>query len=130
MASDGFPYPVDLPGNFSVADRPKPVNHRSDCAVHNEPALPAGPCDCGAVSREPDAMDDLLDRLDMAAVALDETAPHCAEYVREAMHALECSKAAHLMASIAEIIAIADVQGTACRGIAARLRALLADPLP
>lgn len=21
--------------------------HDSDCAVHNEPALPAGPCDCG-----------------------------------------------------------------------------------
>lgn len=21
--------------------------HASDCAVHNEPALPAGPCDCG-----------------------------------------------------------------------------------
>jgi len=21
--------------------------HKSDCAVHNEPALPAGPCDCG-----------------------------------------------------------------------------------
>ena len=20
--------------------------HASDCAVHNEPALPAGPCDC------------------------------------------------------------------------------------
>jgi len=23
-------------------------NHTSDCAVHNEPALPSGPCDCGA----------------------------------------------------------------------------------
>jgi hypothetical protein len=22
--------------------------HASDCAVHNEPAFPAGPCDCGA----------------------------------------------------------------------------------
>lgn len=22
------------------------VMHRSDCAVHNEPAYPAGPCDC------------------------------------------------------------------------------------
>lgn len=48
MASDGFPYPVDLPGNFSVVDRPKSGEHWSDCAVHNEPALPAGPCDCGA----------------------------------------------------------------------------------
>lgn len=24
-----------------------PVEHASDCAVHNEPALPAGECDCG-----------------------------------------------------------------------------------
>lgn len=23
------------------------VGHQSDCAVHNEPAYPAGPCDCG-----------------------------------------------------------------------------------
>jgi len=22
-------------------------HHMSDCAVHNEPAMPAGPCDCG-----------------------------------------------------------------------------------
>ena len=22
--------------------------HWSDCAIHNEPAYPAGPCDCGA----------------------------------------------------------------------------------
>ena len=22
-------------------------DHESDCAVHNEPAMPAGPCDCG-----------------------------------------------------------------------------------
>lgn len=24
------------------------TGHASDCAVHNEPAFPAGPCDCGA----------------------------------------------------------------------------------
>ncbi len=24
--------------------------HASDCAVHNEPAMPAGPCDCGAAA--------------------------------------------------------------------------------
>lgn len=24
------------------------IQHASDCAVHNEPAMPAGPCDCGA----------------------------------------------------------------------------------
>lgn len=31
------------------ARKPTPsVEHASDCAVHNEPALPAGPCDCDA----------------------------------------------------------------------------------
>ena len=25
------------------------LQHASDCAVHNEPAFPAAPCDCGAV---------------------------------------------------------------------------------
>lgn len=28
------------------------MNHFSDCAVHNAPALPKGPCDCGAVEAE------------------------------------------------------------------------------
>lgn len=26
----------------------KAVQHASDCAVHNGPAMKAGPCDCGA----------------------------------------------------------------------------------
>ncbi len=26
------------------------IEHASDCAVHNEPALPVGPCNCGAVA--------------------------------------------------------------------------------
>lgn len=32
------------------------IEHWSDCAVHSEPAYPAGPCDCGGfimVPREP-----------------------------------------------------------------------------
>lgn len=24
------------------------IGHASDCAVHNAPAIPVGPCDCGA----------------------------------------------------------------------------------
>lgn len=30
------------------------IEHSSDCAVHNEPAFPAGPCDCrpGKLARE------------------------------------------------------------------------------
>lgn len=27
----------------------KVTPHASDCALHNEPALPIGPCDCGAM---------------------------------------------------------------------------------
>jgi hypothetical protein len=29
------------------------VTHWSDCAVHSEPAYPAGECDCGGVQPEP-----------------------------------------------------------------------------
>lgn len=28
------------------------IIHDSDCAVHNEPAYPNGPCDCGVDPRE------------------------------------------------------------------------------
>jgi hypothetical protein len=29
---------------------PKPKQHLSDCATHNEPAMPAGPCDCSTAA--------------------------------------------------------------------------------
>jgi hypothetical protein len=29
-----------------------PVEHRSDCAVHNEPAMPNGPCDCDVSDKQ------------------------------------------------------------------------------
>ena len=33
----------------AITPNPKPrVIHASDCALHNMPAYPAGPCDCGA----------------------------------------------------------------------------------
>jgi hypothetical protein len=31
----------------------RPTVHASDCAVHNEPAMPRGPCDCGVASSLP-----------------------------------------------------------------------------
>jgi hypothetical protein len=31
--------------------------HWSDCAVHSEPAYPAGECDCGGVQPEPEYRD-------------------------------------------------------------------------
>lgn len=36
------------------------VQHASDCAVHNEPAHPNGPCDCGASPPESSSFRDLL----------------------------------------------------------------------
>lgn len=38
----------------------EPVKHWSDCAVHSEPAYPAGPCDCGAVVMTPEQTLDWL----------------------------------------------------------------------
>jgi hypothetical protein len=32
--------------------RPAAPEHDSDCAVHNRPALPAGPCNCSVSQRE------------------------------------------------------------------------------
>lgn len=37
-----------------AAPSPTPTPaHASDCAIHNEPALPNGPCDCGATAQAP-----------------------------------------------------------------------------
>ena len=35
-----------------ITEKPKQAEivHASDCAVHNAPALPTGPCDCGAAT--------------------------------------------------------------------------------
>lgn len=39
----------DAFGDFSCAGMNRlKVSHASDCAVHNELAMPAGPCNCGA----------------------------------------------------------------------------------
>lgn len=40
---------VSLPIIIDCSNFPSMLGlHASDCAVHNEPAYPAGPCDCGA----------------------------------------------------------------------------------
>lgn len=44
MLSGGALY---IYGAKHVCD-PDGCDHASDCALHNEPASPAGPCDCGA----------------------------------------------------------------------------------
>jgi hypothetical protein len=36
-----------LGGSFLVAN----IIHDSDCSVNNAPALPVGPCDCGAAEK-------------------------------------------------------------------------------
>jgi hypothetical protein len=38
-----------LVSNDKATARP----HKSDCAVHNAPAMPKGPCDCGAAAARP-----------------------------------------------------------------------------
>lgn len=38
-----------LPFPRAIAEAILSPEHASDCAVHNEPAYPNGPCDCGAV---------------------------------------------------------------------------------
>lgn len=43
LAARGKPAPEPV-----AAPDAKEVQHRSDCAVHNDPAMPRGPCDCGA----------------------------------------------------------------------------------
>jgi len=49
-----------------IAETPAYVKgeHASDCAVHNEPALPTSPCNCGAAQPPPD---ELTERLIYAA---------------------------------------------------------------
>jgi hypothetical protein len=45
--------------------------HLSDCAVHNEPAYPAGPCDCGLIERKAfsdEARQAVADAIDDTAV--------------------------------------------------------------
>lgn len=36
------------------------TGHWSDCAVHNEPALPEGPCDCGGLDLADDSRHGLV----------------------------------------------------------------------
>lgn len=41
------------------------MKHKSDCAVHNAPALPKGDCDCGAIPHlrlSPEALASIIDR--------------------------------------------------------------------
>jgi hypothetical protein len=33
---------------INLSQESVPRIHNSDCAIYNEPAFPAGPCDCGA----------------------------------------------------------------------------------
>ena len=111
MASDGFPYPVDLPGNFSVADKPKPGEHWSDCAVHSEPAFPAGRCNCGTAASR-------------LRAGIREVVAVCEQDARDQDHN------AGTTGFGAGSKAYAEGRGTACRGIATWLRALLDAPSP
>jgi hypothetical protein len=47
---------------------PVPGEHWSDCAVHNGPALPVGPCDCGAddLQKQVESLTSRLEAADLA----------------------------------------------------------------
>jgi hypothetical protein len=53
------------------------ILHASDCAVHNGPAYPAGPCDCGVAqpAQEPVAFNEFLESQDF--YELMQTYRHC-----------------------------------------------------
>jgi hypothetical protein len=40
--------PSSVVTHWMPLPEPPPIQHASSCAVHNEPAFPAGACDCGA----------------------------------------------------------------------------------
>lgn len=89
---------------------PAPGEHWSDCAVHSEPAFPAGRCNCGA-------------EVDRLLAGIREIIAVCEQDARDQDHNAtqtgwgKCSEA------------YAEGRGTACKGIATRLRALLpVDP--
>ncbi|UPT53172.1 hypothetical protein [Synechococcus phage Ssp-JY42] len=46
--------------------------HASDCAVHNEPAMPNGPCDCGAATFPAEISADSPSEASASALATDE----------------------------------------------------------
>jgi len=46
--------------------------HASDCATHNEPAMPAGPCDCGNLPPHQQRVLDEKQELDIRITKLDE----------------------------------------------------------
>ena len=47
------------------------TDHKSDCAVHNEPAMKAGPCDCGAgMTDRIDSVDGNLDDVAIEGVTM------------------------------------------------------------
>lgn len=50
----------------TTGDQRPSMPHASDCAVHNAPALPPGPCTCGAEMIAPQDMIELADAIDRA----------------------------------------------------------------
>ena len=67
-----------------IGDATPVAIHASDCALHNEPAFPAGPCDCGVVE---DAKVSLL--LTVARILRAIRYEHCNYCSREDVEALD-----------------------------------------
>jgi hypothetical protein len=71
------------------------ITHASDCAVHNLPALPIGPCDCGAAERLMTAAPKLLSAVE-ALIPCAIIAAEMLSAVGEANEAAKISKVVEL----------------------------------
>lgn len=85
------------------SDEPGPHDpHASDCAVHNEPAMPNGPCDCGALDLD-------QNEVQPASILPSKSAWHAVTAVREAHHArIEAAKEARRLERKRERDALAE----------------------
>lgn len=66
------------------------MRHLSDCAVHNAPALPVGPCDCGAEQITPE----------MLAAGVEVIALHFSDVMAASTHGAEVTAEAVFLAML------------------------------
>ena len=72
----------------TIEVKPTIDSHYSSCAVHNMPAYPAGPCDCGFEDRLRAAIDTERARVKVLEAALNGSIKRLGEY--ENVEALKC----------------------------------------
>lgn len=76
------------------------ISHASDCAIYNAPALPIGPCDCGADESRTDAerqaiiaaVDDGLRECDCCGEMKSDTRAVCIPHAGDTVVCEDCSR--------------------------------------